>query len=75
MPGTEQRRRMGTRTRLVHLVQVYPLLAQAFCLIGAGAFTFGAGAFLQPIPAPQNAILRAPLAQVPHLKSHLRHLP
>ena len=43
-------------------------------LNGASSSLNGAGTFLWPEPAPQNAILRSPVAQAPHPKSHLRQI-
>ena len=41
---------------------------------GASALTFGAGAFLRGVPAPQNAILRSTVAQAPAIKTHLHQI-
>ena len=59
----------------------FGFMGEGWAVNGAGQTAFGAspslngaGTFLWPEPAPQNAILRSPVAQAPHIESHLRQI-
>ena len=57
--------RHPTSSHCAFLIQFLPPSGAGVNLFGAGPLTFGAGAFLRGVPAPQNAILRSTVAQAP----------
>ena len=50
------------------------LFGAGMAAFGAGVALFGAGAFFVPTPAPLHSVECHFPAQVPYLKSHLRHM-